>query len=95
MRGYYILSYDIVDQKRWRKVFRIAGDFGDPLQYSVFICFLSEKDKAILTEKLKNVISKDEDRVVLIKIRATEGIEDLIESFGKPFEIQEKRYFIC
>lgn len=95
MRSYFILSYDISDPKRWRRVFRIARDFGDPMQYSVFLCILSEKDKVVLEERLRDSISKEEDRVLLIKLRTSEDVENLIESLGKPFEIDDKRVFIC
>ena len=38
MRHTYIVSYDIADPKRLRKVFRVCQDYGNHLQYSVFEC---------------------------------------------------------
>lgn len=90
-----MLSYDISDPKRWRRIFRIASDFGDPLQYSVFLCLLSDKDRVVMESRLTDTISKEEDRVLLIRLRAAEDVENLVESFGKPFEVPEKRFFIC
>ena len=41
MRSTYIVSYDIADEKRMKKVFKAMRDFGDHLQYSVFECHIS------------------------------------------------------
>lgn len=95
MRSYFLLSYDISNPKRWRKVFRAASDFGDPLQYSVFLCLLSEKDHIVLQSRIIEAISKEDDRVLLIRLRTAKDVKNLVESFGKPFEMPEKRFFIC
>ena len=89
-----MLSYDISDPKRWRKVFRIARDFGDHVQYSVFLCELSDKDKTILTERLRDAISHSEDRILLVRLRGEQTIEDSITSLGQKFEILDKGLLI-
>ena len=89
-----MLSYDISDPKRWRKVFRIARDFGDHVQYSVFLCELSDKDKTVLTERLKDAISNEEDRVLLVRLRSEESIEDMITSLGQKYQIVDKGLLI-
>ncbi len=38
MRQSYLVTYDIADEKRLRKVFKIMRGYGDHLQYSVFEC---------------------------------------------------------
>ncbi len=38
----YLLVYDIRDPKRLRRVHAVAKDFGEALQYSVFVCDLSK-----------------------------------------------------
>jgi CRISPR-associated protein Cas2 len=94
MRTYYMLSYDISDPKRWRRVFRIARDFGDHVQYSVFLCELSEKDKTVLTERLKDAISQDEDRILLVRLRGEQTIEEAITSLGQKFDVVDKGLMI-
>jgi CRISPR-associated protein Cas2 len=37
-RTRYLLAYDIRDPGRLRRVHKVASSFGDPLQYSVFVC---------------------------------------------------------
>jgi CRISPR-associated protein Cas2 len=41
MRLLYVVTYDISDKKRLRKVFRLMRGYGDHLQLSVFRCELS------------------------------------------------------
>ena len=38
MRASYLVCYDIADDKRLRKVFKLMRGFGDHLQFSVFEC---------------------------------------------------------
>jgi len=45
MRRLYIIMYDIADDKRLRLVFKIMRGYGDHLQYSVFRCELSKREK--------------------------------------------------
>ena len=45
MRTSYLVSYDICDDKRLRKVFQTMRGYGDHLQYSVFQCQLTAADR--------------------------------------------------
>ena len=36
VRTRYLLTYDIRDPRRLRRVHRVAKDFGEPLQFAVF-----------------------------------------------------------
>lgn len=94
MRTYFMLTYDIADQKRWSKVYRIARDFGEHVQFSVFLCELNDKDKTVLEEKLKDAISHDEDRILLVRLRSGETIEDAITSLGQRFELETRGLLI-
>ncbi len=40
--------------------------FGDPLQYSVFVCLLSKMEKLLMLEKLLEIIEEEEDRLLVI-----------------------------
>lgn len=37
----YIVTYDIRDPKRWRRVFKIMNGYGEWVQLSVFQCRMS------------------------------------------------------
>ncbi len=41
MSNFFLVTYDIMDPKRWQKVHRTMKGFGQRLQYSVFACELS------------------------------------------------------
>ena len=73
MRLLYIVTYDITDDKRWRRVFKLMRGYGDHLQYSVFRCELSERERADLTGKLAEMIKKDEDQVLLFPLGPAGG----------------------
>jgi len=94
MRSYYLLSYDISDPARWRRIHRIARDYGDPLQYSVFLCELGDCDKALLEGRIQDAISRDEDQVLLIRLRAAEDVENLVECHGRPVEMMDRQFLI-
>ena len=72
MRHTFIVSYDIADPKRLRKVFRICQDYGNHLQYSVFECDLSAVERVELEGKLKTVIHHDDDQVLFIGLGPAE-----------------------
>lgn len=66
MRGYYLVCYDISDEKRLAKMHKKLLGFGDPLQYSVFVCLLSKMEKLLMLEKLMEILDEEEDRLLLI-----------------------------
>lgn len=86
MRHTYIVSYDIADPKRLRRVFRICQDYGNHLQFSVFECDLSATEKVDLETKLKEVIHNDDDQVLFIELGPTENRGDrIISALGQAY----------
>ncbi len=84
MRTRYIVSYDISDQKRLRRVHRTMKGYGDPLQYSVFRCDLSPSERVLMIEALSKVIHHREDQVMLIDIGPADGRGRIsIETLGR------------
>jgi CRISPR-associated protein Cas2 len=73
MRLLYIVTYDIRDDKRWRKVFKLMRGYGDHLQYSVFRCELSDRERAELMDKLTQAIKKTDDQVLLFPLGPAGG----------------------
>ena len=90
MRNTYLVTYDICDDKRLRKVFKTMRDYGDHLQYSVFECQFSPIDIAKCRAELSEIIHHSEDQVLFIDLGPTEGRgERVICSLGKlyaPFD---------
>lgn len=68
MRRNYIVTYDVRDPKRLRKVHRICKGYGQHLQYSVFECDLSDAEKVEMTARLSEVMHLAEDQVLFIDL---------------------------
>lgn len=51
-RRWYLITYDIRDPKRWRKVYALLKGYGEWLQLSVFRCLLTDRDREQLRWEL-------------------------------------------
>ena len=86
MRTTYLVCYDIANDKRLRKVFKICSNFGDHLQFSVFECDLSPSEKIELEAALNDIINHDEDQVIFVGLGPAEGRGDrVITALGLPY----------
>jgi CRISPR-associated protein Cas2 len=86
MRHTYIVSYDIADPKRLRRVFRICQDYGNHLQFSVFECDLNGTERVQLETKLREVIHHELDQVLFIELGPTETRGDrIITALGQAY----------
>ena len=86
MRNTYIVSYDIVDSKRRKKVHKKMKGFGQHLQYSVFRCELAAVDKVRMIAALTAMINTKEDQVLVIDLGPADGrAGSCIESIGKKY----------
>jgi len=86
MRSTYIVSYDIADDKRLRKVFKAMRDFGDHLQYSVFECQFTPSDLARCRHALAEIIHHEQDQVLFILLGPAEARgERVITALGKQY----------
>lgn len=72
-RNRFIVSYDIRDPKRLRRVFKTMKGFGYPLQYSVFVCDLTPTERFDLLGALSEVVHLREDRVAIINLGDAEA----------------------
>ena len=87
----YIVTYDIADQKRWRRVFKVMHGYGDWLQLSVFQCRLSRRRRAELETRLRELVHNAEDHVLLVDVGPADRIELAVESIGKAFSKVERQ----
>jgi len=73
MRLLYIVTYDVCEKKRLRRIFKLMRGYGDHLQFSVFRCELSDRERAELMEKLGGIVKHDEDQVLLFPLGPADG----------------------
>lgn len=68
MRRRYLVAYDVADAKRLRRTYRAMHGFGDPVQYSVFLCDLSAVEKQGMLERLHGLLNFAHDRVMIVDL---------------------------
>ncbi|WP_395826420.1 CRISPR-associated endonuclease Cas2 [Elstera sp.] len=83
---FYIVTYDIADPKRWRRVFKTLEAYGEWLQLSVFQCRLTARRRAALAMRLDREIKPSEDHVLILDIGPATEVDLRIESLGKSFQ---------
>lgn len=91
VRRHVLVSYDIADEKRLKKVQKLVSDAADRVQFSVYLGQFSAKDLVILRERLREVIHHQQDQVLFLDLgRVPDGdLEsgDLaISHLGRPWE---------
>ncbi len=69
MRNFYIVAYDISDNRLRNKVAKFLSGHGDRLQYSVFCCKLTEGEYKKLSDDLKR-LTKVEETATVIFVKA-------------------------
>lgn len=85
MRNVHLVCYDIGDETRLRRVHKTMKGYGDPLQYSVFRCELSEIELQSLKSALWELLNFGQDRVIIVHLGPTDGRgADCIEYWGEP-----------
>ena len=91
MRQTFIVSYDIADPKRLRRVYRLMRGWGDHIQLSVFRCELSARELVELRSNLVRVIHHTEDQVLFVDVGPVEGRGSTsIRSIGKVYSAPER-----
>jgi len=82
----YIVTYDIADEKRWRRVFKLMHGYGRWLQLSVFQCRLTAQRRAEMARRLEAVIHGRDDHVLILDLGLADRVDPRVESLGKNFE---------
>ncbi len=62
-RAFYVIAYDISNDRRRTKVHKTLCGFGEWTQYSLFECYLSKKESLVLRDKLDKLLDPEEDCV--------------------------------
>ncbi len=91
MRKKYVVSYDITDPKRLNQVYKKMRGYGDTLQYSVFICDLSLKEKIIMVSELSHIINHSQDSILIFELgNSNAQFQKKITSIGKVKKIDDR-----
>ena len=60
-RRFYLIVYDITDDRRRTKVAKYLESLGERVQYSVFEIFLTQKEFECLMNRMRKLIEQGED----------------------------------
>ena len=78
------MTYDVSDDKRLKRVYKRLCGYGDPVQYSVFLCDLSAKQRVLMVGDLTGLIKHDEDQVLIVNLGPSEGRGGkVVETLGR------------
>jgi CRISPR-associated protein Cas2 len=64
----YLVSYDISNRRRWRRVFKLLKRVGEHQQLSVFLCRLPPRRMTRLEKRLSGLIDPQQDRLMVVAI---------------------------
>lgn len=78
---FYLVAYDIPDDKRRKKIADILEGYGSRVQYSVFECVLTAKQYRELKARLKKVFKPEEDNIRLYPI--SDHTLNQVETWGR------------
>ncbi len=74
LRRRFVVCYDIREPRRLRKTHETMLGYGDPMQYSVFICDLSRSELLVMEDALRNVVDSAVDAVHIVDLGPAAGI---------------------
>lgn len=97
MRGadhLWIVTYDVRDPRRWRRVFKAMKGRGEWLQFSVFQCRLSRRGAVELRAVLAEIVKHDEDHVLFLDLGPADEVRPRVSALGKSFAAVERRTII-
>ena len=86
MRRRFLVTYDIHHDRRRDRTHRVLLDFGDWVQYSVFLCELDERERIRLRGRLDEVIDHREDQILSLDLGpADRDLDAVVSSLGRDF----------
>lgn len=85
MQTRYLVAYDICDPARLRKVYKTLRGYGAHLQFSVFRCDLTDRERVVLGGLLGEIVHHEEDQVMFVRLGPAESHGDeVFETIGRP-----------
>ena len=79
-KNWYLVAYDIREQKRLQKVAKLMEGYGTRVQYSIFRCRLSERNLERLRWEITQKVTKEDD--IFIMELCSSCIKRMNKKFG-------------
>ncbi len=90
--SFYVVAYDIPDDKRRTRVHKILKGFGQWTEYSLFECFLTKKELLQMRAKLDRYLNNQQDRVRIYTI--CDACLPKIDTIGIAEPVEDTSYII-
>ena len=89
---FFIVTYDIADDRRRKKLSDVLSDFGDRVQYSVFECLMGMEELNRMTDRIAAVIDAEQDGVRIYALCT--GCENKVTVIGTGSRTQDPDVYI-
>lgn len=94
-RHHVLVAYDVSDDRRRTEVFETCRDFGNHVQYSVFLCELDAREVVTLRELLRGMIDHGTDQIMMVDLGpATHSVLEQMEVLGQPYSPPGRRFVV-
>lgn len=90
--SFYVVAYDIPDDKRRTRIHKILKGFGQWTEFSLFECFLTKKELLQMRAKLDKYLDPGKDKVRIYQL--CDACLPRIETIGIPEPKEETSYLI-
>lgn len=88
----YLVSYDIADPDRLRRVHAVVKACAVRVQYSAYEALMTEKERVLFEERLTKVIHGLEDQVMFVDLGNADRTElPEITTLGLPYKPQARK----
>jgi CRISPR-associated protein Cas2 len=67
-RRRYLVAYDIRDDRRLRSIAICMEGYGTRVQYSVFVCDLSDRERVLMRGDVETLMKTSEDSVMVVDL---------------------------
>jgi len=83
-RSLFLVAYDVRNPKRLRRIHKKLKGFGEAVQFSIFQCELTYKQKQVMIAEISDLIHHKEDRVLIVNMGRRKGRADrVIQVLGR------------
>ena len=82
-----VIAYDITDNKRRRKLFRVLKSWKLSAQYSVFECKLTRVEASELFLQLTDLLNEEKDMLLLARLDSSRKSKGLTQCSGIGFKV--------
>jgi len=89
---YYVVAYDITDDRRRNRILKILKDFGVHIQYSVFECNTDRRAYLRLKERLSDAMHPEEDSMTFYHL--CRSCKNGMERMGVKKGLDKKSYVV-